>query len=120
MLTLVSLSIDELQPVAKARTELSEKLAAIDKEIKDHLEDEPISGDRYAQRMIRFLAEARDRIDALNDRRITTESTYNETLKYFNEDPATPSNVFFGIFKTFLTSYKVRRSNFPPSCTDSS
>ena len=99
---------DELQPVGKARAELSEKLAAIDKEIKDHLADEPIPGDRYAQRMIRFLADARDRIDALNDRRIMTESTYNETLRYFNEDPTTPSNVFFGIFKTFLTSYKVR------------
>lgn len=59
--------------------------------------------------MLRSLADARERVEALNDKRIAAEATYNAVLKYFGEDPATASNVFFGIFKTFVTSYKVRK-----------
>lgn len=87
---------------------MANQLQAIDKEIKVHLEDEPIAGDRYSQRMLRFLADARERLEALNDLRIEAEATYHDALRYYNEDLNTPSNVFFGIFKTFVTSYKVR------------
>ncbi|CDZ98389.1 RhoA GTPase effector DIA/Diaphanous [Phaffia rhodozyma] len=96
----------DLGPVSKARSDMAAQLQAIDKEIKAHLQDKPISGDRYSQRMLRFAAEARDRLDALNDLRIEADATYHDALRYYNEDPNTPSNVFFGIFKTFVTSYR--------------
>jgi cytokinesis protein len=99
--------IDDLKPVGAGRKELADELESIESEIKNHLMDEPVPGDRYSQRMLRFVADARDRIEALNDRRIMAEATYNDVLRYFGEDPTTTSNVFFGIFKTFVISYKV-------------
>lgn len=58
--------------------------------------------------MWRFASEASDRLEDLVDQVTLADATFNEVIKYFGEEDKTmTSTEFFGIFKTFVTSYKV-------------
>lgn len=98
---------DELKPVGEGVTDLLNKLSEIDREIRVNVEQGSVPGDGYNQKMLKFLRDAKERLEALNDKKNIAESNYNALLRYFGEDPMTASNTFFGIFKTFVTSYKV-------------
>lgn len=94
----------------KNLTELREGLKGIRTELTEHFQDvdERPSDDRYAKKMWRFLGEASDRLEDLVDQVTLADATFHEVLKYFGEDDRTmTSTEFFGIFRTFLTSYRV-------------
>jgi hypothetical protein len=58
--------------------------------------------------MWRFVGEATDRLEDLTDEVTHAEGILLEVLKYYGEDEKTmTSSEFYGIFKTFVTSYRV-------------
>lgn len=64
----------------------------------------------FSKKMWRFATEAQDRLADLVDDVAQADTTYTEVLKHFGEDEKNvPSSDFFGIFKTFVTSYKASR-----------
>jgi cytokinesis protein len=61
--------------------------------------------------MWRFTAEAAERLDDLVDEVNLADATFGEVLKYYGEGDSTMSSAeFYGIFKTFVTSYKVQKT----------
>lgn len=82
------------------RSELEERFANVDPKSID---------DQFSKKMWRFLGEATDRLADLVDSTTLAETTFTEVLRHFGEDEKMQSSEFFGIFKTFVTSYKVKR-----------
>lgn len=103
-------SVDNLQDVRKGLSELREGLKKIRTELTEHFQDlEALpQEDRFGRTMWRFVGEASDRLEDLVDQVTLADATFSEVMKYFGEDGKTmTSTEFFGIFKTFVTSYKV-------------
>lgn len=99
-----------LQEVRKDLHELREGLKSIRQELQEHFSDiNTLSpDDSYAKRMWRFVGEAQDRVDDLVDEVNLAETTFTEVVKYYGEDDRNMSSAeFYGIFKTFVTSYRV-------------
>jgi cytokinesis protein len=64
--------------------------------------------ERYGRQMITFVANANDQLADLVDNVQSADSTFSEVLAYYGEDDKNmSSSEFYGIFKTFVTSYKV-------------
>jgi cytokinesis protein len=76
--------------------------------------------DGYARRMFPFVADAEERVLTLRDRVMAAGKAFNEVKAYYGEgddrfDPSSNAEVFgrptslefFGVFKTFTTSYNV-------------
>jgi len=70
--------------------------------------------DGFPKRMFRFRREAEERLAALKDTLQLADGTYQRALTLYGEDAKsiTSTDEFFSVFKTFVTSYKVRP---PPS-----
>jgi Formin Homology 2 Domain len=99
-----------LQEVRKGLTEIRDGLKAIRQELSEHFSDvESLPPeDRYAKKMWRFVGESTDRIEDLVDEVNLAETTFSEVVKYYGEDDKNmSSSEFYGIFKTFVTSYRV-------------
>jgi cytokinesis protein len=59
--------------------------------------------------MWRFSSEATDRLADLVEQVTLAETTFSDVIKHYGEDEKSMnSSEFYGIFKTFITSYKVR------------
>lgn len=100
-----------LQEVRKGLLEIRDGLKAIRQELGEHFSDVNSlpPEDRYAKKMWRFVGESSDRIDDLVDEVNLAETTFTEVVKYYGEDDKNmSSSEFYGIFKTFVTSYRVR------------
>lgn len=73
--------------------------------------------DGYRQRMPRFVHDASARLASLNDKITLARSKYTEVLVFFGEegDEKGQKNAmeFFGLLKTFVSSYKVHLSSAP-------
>lgn len=96
-----------LQDVRKALTELREGLKKIRQELADHFSDME-QNDRYGKQMWSFVGRATAQLEDLVDDVNHADSTFNEVVKYYGEDERNmSSSEFYGIFKTFVTSYKV-------------
>jgi len=98
-----------LQDVRKGLTELRDGLKRIKLELTEHFSDVEAlpPEDRYGKKMFRFAAEASDRLADLVDNITLADANFNEVLKYYGEDDRViTSTEFYGIFKTFVTSYK--------------
>lgn len=69
--------------------------------------------DGYRQRMPKFVREAVNKLAVLKDQITLAQTSYTEILRYFGEETderkQMNSMAFFGIFKTFVTSYKKAR-----------
>lgn len=92
---------------------VSGELRAQQKKLVELLEDsfdgiEINPDDGFAKKMFRFKHDAGERLQALQDLATLAQNTYNETLKFYGEDSKSISSTdeFFGVFKTFVTSYK--------------
>ena len=58
--------------------------------------------------MWRFVGEATDRLADLVEDVTLADTTFGDVLRHYGEDEKSmQSSEFFGIFKTFVTSYKV-------------
>lgn len=93
-------------------TELKKSQAMLDAELNDHFANasdlDPKDG--FPKVMFRFAKKSRYRLDALADLVTLAGQKFVEAAKFYGIDPARipPSTEFFSIFKTFVTSYKVR------------
>ncbi|QRW27647.1 cytokinesis protein sepA [Rhizoctonia solani] len=79
------------------RTELAEHFSDIDSLPPD---------DQYPKKMWRFLTEATEQLEDLSDAVKQAELKFADTLRFYGEDEKMSSAEFFGIFKTFCTSYR--------------
>lgn len=96
-----------LQDIRKDVGELREGLKRIRKELSEHFTDVEQT-DRYGRQMWGFLSKATSQMEDLADDVRLAESTFSEVIRYYGEDEKNMNSAeFFGIFKTFLTSYKV-------------
>ncbi|KAK4700741.1 hypothetical protein P7C70_g5503, partial [Phenoliferia sp. Uapishka_3] len=85
---------------------------ALDLELENYVEVPDLDPrDQFPKKMFRFAKVARERLDALGDLFTLAEKAVNDALAFYGEDnksiPTTQE--FFGIFKTFVTSYKKAR-----------
>ena len=56
-----------------------------------------------------FVGKATQQIEDLNDDFNAADSLFTEVVRYFGEDDKNVSSTeFYGTFKTFVTSYRVR------------
>lgn len=100
-----------LLEVRKGLGELRDGLKSIRNELQDHFADIESSdpNDLYGKKMWLFVGEAGERLDDLVDEVTLADSSYGEVVRYYGEDDRNMTSIeFFGIFKTFVTSYKVR------------
>lgn len=88
-------------------------LKAIRQELNDHF-SEIEQNDRYSKQMWGFVGKATQQLEDLIDDVNAADSLFTEVVKYFGEDDKNMlSTEFYGIFKTFITSYRVRGSTSP-------
>ena len=100
-----------LLDMRKGTTEIREGLKTLRSELQEHFSDvdSSIPGDLFGKKMWRFVGEAKDRLDDLTDEVTLADSTFLEVMRYYGEDEKNMTSIeFFGIFKTFVTSYQVR------------
>lgn len=96
-----------LSDVRKSLTELREGLKRIKQELADNFSDVDQS-DRYGKQMWTFQGRATSQLEDLVDDVNHADSLFNEVVKYYGEDERNmSSSEFYGIFKTFVTSYRV-------------
>ncbi len=115
-----AVSYEELSSGTK---ELQTGLVRIRRELESHFVS---LSDGYARRMFPFVASAEERVLTLRDQVLSAGKIFNEVKTYYGEgddrfDPSSSVEVFgrptslefFGIFKTFLTSYNVGQAAVP-------
>ena len=97
-----------LQDIRKDLSELQNGLVRIRKELVEHSADLD-DDDRYGKKMWTFYSKANVQLEDLVDDVRNAETTLVDAIKYYGEeDKNMSSSEFYGIFKTFVTSYKVR------------
>lgn len=114
----LSVSVEELSSGSR---ELRNGIQKIRRDLENRFLDPE---DGYAKRMFPFSNDAEGRVEALLDQVKAGIRAFNEVKTYFGEGDSNynaasnplalgrPSSLeFFGIFKTFLTSYDVSRSH---------
>lgn len=89
-------------------SELREGLKRIRQELGEHFADIN-EGDRYGKQMWAFVNKANVQVEDLIHDVNNADSTFTDAISYYGEeDKNMSSSEFFGIFKTFVISYKVR------------
>jgi hypothetical protein len=64
--------------------------------------------ERYGRQMWEFVGKASTQLEDLVDEVNSADTTFTEVIKYYGEEDKNMSSAeFYGIFKTFVTSYKV-------------
>lgn len=97
-----------LQDVRKTLGELREGLKKIRQELADHFAT-PDQTDRYGTQMFAFAKQAGEQLEDLLDDVNQADSIFSDVVRYYGEDEKNMgSSEFYGVFKTFVTSYKVR------------
>ena len=91
----------------KSLGQLREGLKTIRKELTEHFSDMELN-DKYGKQMWSFLGKATSQLEDLTDDVNHADSLFNEVVRYYGEDERNmSSSEFYGIFKTFVTSYRV-------------
>jgi cytokinesis protein len=99
-----------LLDVRKQLGELRDGLKRIRQELADHFSDMDMA-DRFGKHMWTFVGKATGQLEDLVDDVNHADNTFDDVIKYYGEDERNmSSSEFYGIFKTFVTSYKVRES----------
>lgn len=94
------------QDLRKGVSELREGLARIRQELVEHFAE---TTDRYGKQMWVFVNKANAQMEDLIHDVNNAESTFTDAVSYYGEDEKNmTSSDFYGIFKTFVTSFKVR------------
>ena len=102
----LTVGLDNLQDVRKDLANLREGIKKIRQELTDHFANvEP--SNKYGTKMWAFLKKATALLEDLVDDVNAAESTFSEVAQFYGEDEKNvTSSEFYGIFKTFITSYK--------------
>lgn len=93
----------------KGTNELRDGLRTLRTELQDHFAEVDSSdpNDAFSKKMWRFVGESKERLDDLIDEVTLADSSFSEVVKYYGEEDKNMSSTeFFGIFKTFVTSYQ--------------
>lgn len=97
-----------LQDIRKDLSDLQRGLVRIRQELVEHFTDLD-DNDRYGKQMWTFYNKANVQLEDLVDDVRNADTTLVDAIKYYGEDDKNMlSSEFYGIFKTFVTSYKVR------------
>ncbi|KAI1788457.1 hypothetical protein LXA43DRAFT_1159295 [Ganoderma leucocontextum] len=100
-----------LLEVRKSLSELREGLKNIRKELTDNFSEMDIN-DKYGKKMWSFIGKATSQLEDLIDDVNHANNTFSEVVKYYGEDEKNINSAeFYGIFKTFVTSYKKCRAD---------
>jgi len=95
-----------LQDLRKGLSELRDGLKRIRQELSENFVDMDPS-DRFTKQMWSFTSMASMQLEDLVDDVNLADTTFTEVIKYYGEeDKNMTSSEFYGIFKTFVTSYK--------------
>lgn len=95
-----------LQDVRKGLTDLREGLKRIRQELGEHFADLD-ENDKYGKQMWAFVTKSNQSLEDLVDDVGNAETTFTDAINYYGEeDKNISSSEFYGIFKTFVTSYK--------------
>ncbi|CAG8544118.1 19641_t:CDS:10 [Racocetra fulgida] len=92
-------------------TKLNDLAIELQKHFGDDVELE--NNDRFPEMMKEFVVKSQQKFEDLQMEYTSMEVAYKDVVAYFGEDPKnTKPDEFFGIFKTFLTSFeRVRNDN---------
>lgn len=97
-----------LLELRKGFAELRDGLKKIKSELDEHFSDADINTP-FVSQMWSFVGKAGSRLEDLQDDIETADTMFNKAVSYYGEeDRGMTSSEFYGIFKTFVTSYKVR------------
>jgi cytokinesis protein len=106
-LTSLSLLAVNLQDVRKDLAELRDGYRRLRTELQEHHADSAAE-DHFAKQMWTFIGKAGRDIDDLVDNVNHADTSFAEVAQYYGEDDKSMnSSEFYGIFKTFVTSYTV-------------
>lgn len=107
-INLTSLLEVNLQEVRKGLAELRDGLKRIRQELKEHFADMD-ENDRYGKQMWSFVSRANHQVEDLVQDVNNADTMFTDVINYYGEeDKNMSSSEFYAIFKTFVTSYKVR------------
>lgn len=96
-----------MQDLRKGLNDLREGLKRIRQELAEHFADLD-DQDMYGKQMWSFVAKANEQVEDLVHDVNNAESTFVDAITYYGEDEKNmTSSEYYGIFKTFVTSYKV-------------
>lgn len=96
-----------LQDLRKGLTDLREGLKRIRQELGEHFADLD-ENDKYGKQMWAFITKSNQSLEDLVDDVGNAETTFTDAINYYGEeDKNMSSSEFYGIFKTFITSYRV-------------
>lgn len=96
----------------KDLTELRDGLKRIRKELAEHFADMDETN-RYGKQLWNFVSRANSQMEDLTDDVKNADALFTDVIKYYGEeDKNMTSSEFYGIFKTFVTSYKVFHEAF--------
>ena len=96
-----------MQDVKKGLGELRDGLRRIKSELDEHYAEVDLN-DAFISQMWGFVAKASSRLEDLQDDVNMADTTFNQAVSYYGEDDkGMGTSEFYGIFKTFVTSYKV-------------
>jgi cytokinesis protein len=102
-----------LQAIVKNFKELRQEVEKTRLALYNKFDLENVGTDGYKQRMPKFVREAGNKLGILKDEITLAQNSYTQILMYFGEETderkQMNSMAFFGIFKTFVTSYKKAR-----------
>ena len=102
-----------LQDLRKGLSELRDGLKRIKDELGERI-TEIKPDDRYYSQMLEFVAKANSRVEDLVDNVNLAEATFSKVVRYYGEEDRNIStSEFYAIFKTFVSSYKVRARVLP-------
>jgi cytokinesis protein len=88
-------------------SDLRDGLKQVREELKEHFADAD-PADNYGKQMMTFVKRANLQLGDLVDEVNNADSTFTDVIAYFGEDDKNMTSAeFYGIFKTFVTSYKV-------------
>lgn len=104
-----------LQDMVKDYNEIRVGLQKLIQELENHYdeEEETPEGDNYAQVMRNFRNDAIEKFEELEVRYTSMDVAYKDVVGYYGEnaDQMKPDE-FFGIFKTFTSSWEVKRLKY--------
>lgn len=107
-----SSSLVTLQDMVKDYNEIRVGLQKLIQELENHFDEdeETPEGDNYAQVMRNFRNEAIEKFEELEVRYTSMDVAYKDVVSYYGEnaDQMKPDE-FFGIFKTFTSSWEVNQ-----------